>query len=125
MSSHATEYAATCQFYEYRLKDSTVHNYVSALGVSAIMRYINRRFTYLLTYLLTYLPSVCVKSCSMYAQTVCPSHKIWCTNTAELACFFGVSHPCFKGRAPSVPKFFWTILHVHTQYKKQQTNLAQ
>ena len=26
----------------------------SALGVSAIMRYINRRFTYLLTYLLTY-----------------------------------------------------------------------
>ena len=27
----------------------------SALGVSAIMRYINRRFTYLLTYLLTYL----------------------------------------------------------------------
>ena len=27
----------------------------SALGVSAIMRYVNRRFTYLLTYLLTYI----------------------------------------------------------------------
>ena len=31
----------------------------SVLGVSAIMRYINRRFTYLLTYLLTY--AICLR----------------------------------------------------------------
>jgi len=53
------------------------HNFTcthSALGVSAIMRYINRRFTYLLTYLLARSSTVemrhiCLSSYNWYSFT--------------------------------------------------------
>jgi len=37
----------------------------------------------------------------------------------------GISHAhILKGQDPSVPQIFWDLLHVRTQYEKQQPNHA-